>query len=154
MSTVEERLKSLNITIPTPAAPVANYVGHMITGNLVFVSGQIPFKDGVVAITGKVGFHRTMEEGYEAARLCALNVIAQVKVACGGDLDRVVRVVRVGGFINGMADFVDAPKCVNGASDLFVQVFGERGKHARTALIVNSLPANATAEVEAVVEIR
>jgi enamine deaminase RidA (YjgF/YER057c/UK114 family) len=153
MSQIEKRLAELGITVPTPAKPVATYVGWVKTGNLVFVSGQVTLKDGKFEYQGKLGKEFGIEDGAKAARLCAVNIIAQLKDACGGDLDRVKRIVKLVGFVNAVADFTDHPKVVNGASDLFVEVFGDKGKHARSAVGMGSLPLNVAVEVEAVAEI-
>lgn len=153
MGQIETKLQQLGIALPEPAAPVANYVGYVITGNLVFVSGQVPFKDGKLGFIGKVGQDLTAEEGAEAARYCAINILAQVKAACGGNLDRVKRCVKLGGFVNATPDFGDHPKVINGASDLIVEVLGDKGKHARFALGAGSLPANTAVEIDAVFEI-
>ena len=148
-------LAKLGITLPTPAAPVAAYVPFVVTGNLVFVSGQLPLENGQLKITGHVGDGGLeIETGYEAAKLCAINILAQVNAACGGDLDRVVRCVKVGVFVSSALDFYDHPKVANGASELIEQVFGEAGKHARFALGVAALPRDAAVEVDAVFEIK
>ena len=156
MGTVEERLAELGIKLPTPAAPVANYVGAVRSGNLLFVSGQIPFgPDGKLADAhkGKLGAEISMEAGVEAARLCAINVLAQVRGAIG-DLDGVERCVRLGGFINAVPTFAAIPAVMNGASDLMVAVFGDRGRHARSTIGVAELPADAAVEVEAIFAVR
>jgi enamine deaminase RidA (YjgF/YER057c/UK114 family) len=152
-STIEQRLTRLGITLPAPGAPAGNYVPFVRTGSLVFLAGQVTRLDGKMVHVGKVGRDVSVEEGRQAARVCALNLLAQLKVACDGDLDRVARCVRLGGFVNCTAEFDEQPKVVNGASDLMVELFGERGKHARTAVGVNALPLNATVEVEAVFEL-
>jgi len=149
---VEDNLRRLGIALPEPAAPVANYIGTNMVGNLLVVSGQIPFKDGKVAFTGKLGQGVTLEQGQEAARLCFINLVAQVKAAVG-DLDRVKRVVRLGGFIAAGPDFTQHAVVMNGASDLAVAVFGEAGRHARSTIGVPSLPADAAVEVEGMFEI-
>jgi enamine deaminase RidA (YjgF/YER057c/UK114 family) len=149
---IDARLKELGITLPDALAPAANYVPYTVSGNLVFVSGQVP-KIGDEMITGKLGADADTETGLKAARYCALNVIAQVRAACDGDLDRVTRCLKVGGFVNGTADFTDAPKIINGASDVFVDVFGDAGRHARFAVAAACLPFNVTVEVDAVFEI-
>jgi enamine deaminase RidA (YjgF/YER057c/UK114 family) len=149
---VEANLQKLGITLPQPAAPVANYIGFNQAGNLLVVSGQIPFKDGKVAFTGKLGQGVTLEQGQEAARLCFINLVAQVKAAVG-DLDRVKRVVRLGGFIAAGPEFTQHAVVMNGASDLAVAVFGEAGRHARSTIGVPSLPADAAVEVEGMFEI-
>jgi enamine deaminase RidA (YjgF/YER057c/UK114 family) len=153
MGKIDQRLKELNIELPVPAKPVANYVGWVRTGNLVFTAGQVTLKDGKIEYQGKVGTDFSTEEAAKAARLCAINVISQLKDACGGDLDRVKRIVKVVGFVNGVPAFNEHPKVINGASDLFVEVFGDKGKHARSAVGAGSLPLNVAVEVEAVAEI-
>lgn len=152
--TVKTRLKSLGIEILQAPVPVANYVPFTVSGNLVFVSGQGTLVDGELQYIGKLGRDFTVEDGYRAARLCAVNVLAQLRAACDGDLDRVTRVLRVGGFVNSMPDFTAQPKVVNGASDLFVEAFGEIGRHARTAIGVPSLPDDIAVEVDAFFEVR
>ncbi len=150
---VDARLAELGIDVPVAAAPVANYVGYMQAGNLVFISGQVPIKDGKFQFQGKLGESMSVEDAQAAARLCAINVIAQAKAACGGDLDRVTRVVKLTGFVNSTGDFTDQPKVINGASDLMVEVFGDKGRHSRAAVSAAALPAGVAVEVEAVVEI-
>ncbi|WP_193368377.1 RidA family protein [Pelagibius marinus] len=150
---VDARLAELGIDVPEATAPVANYVGCVQTGNLVFISGQVPIKDGKFQYQGKLGESMSVEDAQAAARLCAINIIAQAKAACGGDLDRVTRVVKLTGFVNSTGDFTDQPKVVNGASDLMVEVFGDKGRHSRAAVSAASLPAGVAVEVEAVVEI-
>lgn len=150
---IDARLAELGITLPTPAAPVANYVPFVKAGSLVFLSGQVPLVDGKPSHTGKAGGERSLEEAQAAARVCAVNLIAQLKAACDGDLDRVQRIVRLGGFVASTPDFVDQPKVVNGASDLMVAVFGDAGRHCRTAVSAPSLPLDVTVEVDAVAEI-
>ncbi len=153
MSQAEQKLAALGLTLPVAAAPVANYVGYTVSGRTVFVSGQLPFRDGKLPFTGRLGAGITVEQGYEAGRLCGLNLLAHLKAACGGDLDRVTRVLRLGGFVACTPEFTDAPKCVNGASDLMVAVFGDAGRHARAAVGVASLPAGAPVEVDGLFEI-
>lgn len=150
---VDARLAELGIDVPEAAAPVANYVGCVQTGNLVFISGQVPIKDGKFQYQGKLGESMSVEDAQAAARLCAINIVAQAKAACGGDLDRVKRVVKLTGFVNSTGDFTDQPKVINGASDLMVEVFGDKGRHSRAAVSAASLPAGVAVEVEAVVEI-
>ncbi len=150
---VDARLEKLEIKLPIPAAPVANYVPFVVTGNLVFVSGQGAVGPNGLVYLGRVGDGISLEDGQKSARMCALNLIAQVKVACGGDLDRVVRCVRLGGFVNCTDEFTDQPKVINGASDLMVDVFGDAGRHARTAVGVNVLPLGLSVEVDGVFEI-
>jgi enamine deaminase RidA (YjgF/YER057c/UK114 family) len=150
--TIEKKLEELEIVLPTPAAPVANYVGFVRSGNLLFVSGQLCFAGGALLAIGKLGGTVSIEQGQAAARACGINLLAQLKAALG-DLDKVVRVVRLGGFINATPDFLDAPKVMNGASDLMVAVFGEKGRHARTTVGVAALPADAAVEVEGIFEV-
>jgi enamine deaminase RidA (YjgF/YER057c/UK114 family) len=149
---IEAKLVELGITLPTPAAPVANYIGFNIVGKTVIVSGQIPLEGGKVAVTGKLGAGVSVEDGQRAARLCFINLMAQVKAACG-DLDRVKRVVRLGGFVACTPDFTQHPAVINGASDLAVAVFGEKGKHARAAVGCPSLPLDSAVEVEGMFEL-
>ncbi|MEG3617600.1 RidA family protein [Magnetovibrio sp. PR-2] len=153
MSAIDARLAELGLSLPEAAAPAANYVPYVQTGNLVVVSGQITLENGTLQYVGRVGQDFTTEEAYEAAKLCGLNLIAQVKAACGGDLDRVKRVVRLGGFVNCTNEFTDQPKVINGASDLMAEVFGDKGKHARAAVGVNTLPLGVAVEVEGMFEI-
>ena len=153
MGQIDKRLAELGITLPTPAKPVANYVGWVRTGNLVYTAGQVPLKDGKIEYQGKLGKDYTVEQGAQAARICAINVVAQLKDAVGGDLDRIKRIVKVVGFVNGVSDFADHPKVVNGASDLLVEIFGDKGRHARSAVGSGSLPVNVAVEVEAVAEV-
>lgn len=155
MSAIEDRLKSLGIALPTPVPPVANYVPFVISGTMLVVSGQIcAGPDGKVAErhTGKLGGAVSMDAGREAARFAAINVLAHAKAALGG-LDRVKRCVRLGGFINAAADFAPLPQVMNGASDLMVEVFGDKGRHARSTVGVANLPLNCAVEVEAMFEI-
>lgn len=150
--TIDARLAALGILLPDPQAPAANYVPFVQTGNLVFISGQIS-ADADGLRTGKLGKTCSLEDGQAAARICAINLMAQLKVACGGDLDRVVRVVKLTGFVNAAFDYTDHPKVVNGASDLFAEVFAEAGHHARAAVGVASLPLGVAVEVEGIFEI-
>ena len=151
--TVEQKLASLGVTLHNPPSPVANYVPCVRTGNLLVVSGQIcNGADGKLVAKGKLGANVTLEQGAAAARACAVNLLSQVKAALG-DLDKVVRVVRVGGFVNSSPDFLDGPKVLNGASDLMVAAFGDKGRHARTTVGVSSLPSDAAVEVEGVFEV-
>lgn len=150
---IDAKLKELGIVLPTPTAPIANYVPFVVTGHLVVISGQIPLHDGKLVATGKLGGAVSLERGQEAARTSFINLLVHLKAACGGDLDRVVRVVRLGGFVACTPDFADQPKVVNGASDLAVAVFGEAGRHARSAVGVPALPLDAAVEVEGMFEI-
>ena len=150
---IDARLKELGIVLPVPPAPVASYVPYVVSGNLVTVSGQVTLGPNGLEYVGKVGADISLDDGKAAARLCAINVIAQVKAACGSDLDRVKRCVRVGVFVNAVADYTQHPEVANGASDLFMAVFGDAGKHARAAVGAGSLPRGVACEVEAVFEI-
>lgn len=152
MTTVAHRLAALGVTLPEPVAPVANYVPFVRSGSLAHISGQISI-DGSGGIKGVVGVELTLEQGVAAARLCGVNLIAQMRAACGGDLERVKRVVKLGGFVQAGPEFFDIPKVVNGCSDLMVEAFGEAGRHARSAVGVYRLPLNFAVEVDAVVEI-
>ena len=149
---VEGRLKDAGVVLPTPPAPAGNYVPVVVTGKLAVVSGQIASQDGKVAIKGKLGADVSIEQGAEAAKLCAINILAQLKAAIG-DLDRVTRCVRLAGFVNCTPDFTDQPKVMNGASDLMALAFGEAGRHARAAVGAPSLPLGTAVEVEAMFEI-
>jgi enamine deaminase RidA (YjgF/YER057c/UK114 family) len=150
---IESRLKELGIALPTPPAPVASYVPTVTSGNLVFVSGQITSAPEGLKYVGVVGKDLTVEDGKAAARLCAINAVAQAKAACGGDLDRIKRCVKLSVFVNAAPNFTQHPEVANGASDLLVEVFGEAGKHARAALGAGSLPRGVACEVEALFEI-
>ena len=150
---IEARLAELGIALPSAMAPVANYVPFVVTGSLVLVSGQVPAQDGKIAVTGKVGETVTVEEGQRAARLCLLNVLTHLRSACGGDLDRVRRVVRLGGYIASPPSFTQHALVMNGASDLAVELFGDAGRHARTTIGVPSLPVDAAVEVDGMFEI-
>jgi enamine deaminase RidA (YjgF/YER057c/UK114 family) len=151
--TVEKKLAALGITLPTPAAPIANYVPFVRSGNMLIVSGQICFGgDGKLVAKGQLGRAVSIEDGQKAARACAINLLAQVKAALG-DLDKIVRVVRLGGFINSAPGFGDGPKVMNGASDLMVEVFGDKGRHARSTVGVAALPVDAAVEVEGQFEV-
>ena len=150
---IEDRLKELDIVLPTPPAPVASYVPYVVSGNLVYISGQVTMAADGLKYVGTVGQEISLEDGKAAAKLCAINVIAQAKAACGGDLSRVKRIVKVTVFVNAVPGYAQHPEIANGASDLFVAVFGDAGKHARAAVGAGSLPRNVATEVEAVIEI-
>jgi len=152
-SRIEMTLAELGITLPSPMPPIANYVPYAVTGNLVVVSGQVPAVDGKIAVTGKIGNGLSIDQGREAARLCFINVLVHLKAACNGDLDRVRRVVRLGGFVASPPEFTQHAQVMNGASDLAVAVFGDAGRHARTTIGVPALPADAAVEVEGMFEI-
>jgi enamine deaminase RidA (YjgF/YER057c/UK114 family) len=151
---VEGRLAELKIALPQAAAPLANYVPAVRSGDLLFVSGQICQWNGERRFMGKLGGEISLEQGQEAARLCALNILAQAKGALGGDLDRILRCVRLGAFVNCTADFAQQPQVANGASNLMVEVLGDAGRHARAAVGVNALPGGVAVEVDAVFEVR
>jgi len=154
MSNIDARLEELGLTLPEAAAPVANYVSYVTSGNMVFISGQIS-KIGDDVIGGRLGEDLTIENGQRAAKLSALNLIAQMKAACGGDLSRVKRVVKLGGFVQALpsATQADIPKVINGCSDIMVAVFGDKGRHARFAVSAPSLPLDVAVEIDAIVEI-
>lgn len=153
MPTIEARLKELGVSLPTPPMPVASYVPVTISGNIVFVSGQIPIADGAIKYVGKLGVDVPMEAGQAAAQLCAINVLAQLKAAIG-DLDRVVKCLKLGVFVNAAPDYTQHPEVANGASDLIAALYGDAGKHARAAVGVGSLPRGVAVEVEAIFEIK
>ena len=154
MATVESRLKNLGLTLATPPKPVASYVPYTISGNQVFVSGQVPISDGALKYVGKLGADFSVEVGQAAAQLCAINILSVLKEACSGDLERVVRVLKVNVFVNATPDYDKQPEVANGASDLFVAVFGDAGKHARAAVGMGSLPRGVAVEVDAIFEIQ
>lgn len=151
---IEARLQELGIELPDAAAPAANYVPWVISGKQVFIAGQIPFWNGELKGLGKVGKDMDTGEAAGIARICGLNIIAQTKAACGGDLDKVARIVKLGGFVNCTEDFVEHPQVVNGASDLMVDVFGDAGKHARFAVGAPTLPRGVAVEVDAIIELK
>ncbi|MGB1361584.1 MAG: RidA family protein [Alphaproteobacteria bacterium] len=154
MSKVEERLSAIGITVPDAAAPAANYVPYTISGNQIFVAGQIPMVAGEIKHQAKVGDDMTADQAVEVAKVCAINIIAQVKSAIG-DLDRVTKIVRLGGFVNATPDFGDHPKVINGASDLMVEAFGKDvGAHSRAAVGAGSLPFGVAVEIDAIVEFK
>lgn len=152
MGRIAARLADLNIILPTPTPPVANYAPYVIAGKLAFISGQVSVASGAL-MTGKLGADVSLEDGVAAARACGVNLLAQLSLALDGDLDRVRRVVKLGGFVNCTPDFTDQPKVVNGASDLMVEVFGDAGRHARAAVGAPSLPMGAAVEIDGVFEI-
>jgi enamine deaminase RidA (YjgF/YER057c/UK114 family) len=150
---IAQKLASLGIILHTPRAPAANYVPFVRSGNLLTVSGQVCYApDGTLIAKGKLGAGLSLDQGVAAARGCAINLLAQLQVATG-DLDKVVRVIKLGGFINSAPDFLDGPKVMNGASDLMVEVFGDKGRHARTTVGVASLPSDAAVEVDGLFEV-
>lgn len=149
---IDARLEELGVRLPEAAAPAGNYVPYVITGNLVFISGQISIQ-GDTRWVGTVGGDLSLEDGQQAARMCALHLLAQLKRACSGDLDRVARCVRLGGFVRSTPEFTDQPKVINGASDLIASVFGDAGKHARAAVSAAGLPFGVAVEVDAIFEL-
>lgn len=153
MSQIGKNLKGLDITLPNPTPPVANYLPYNISGNQIHISGQLPIKENGEIIKGKLGNNVSIAQGQEAAKLCAINIIAILKQACDGDLKKVKKCVKLGIFVNSAPDFHDLPKVGNGASDLLVEIFGENGKHARFAFGAASLPKNAAVEIDAVFEL-
>ena len=153
MSKIASRIKELGIELPTAASPAANYVPYVLSGNQVVIAGQIPFWNGELTGLGKLGSNLSVDEGAEIARVCGLNLLAQLQVACGGDLDRVSRVVKLGGFVNCIDSFTEQPEVINGASDLMVEIFDDVGRHARFAVGVGSLPRGVAVEVDGVFEL-
>jgi enamine deaminase RidA (YjgF/YER057c/UK114 family) len=149
---IDAHLADLGISLPTATAPVANYVPYVISGNLVHISGQITMENGELKFVGKLGADYDVETGQKAARLCALNLVAQLKAAIG-DLDKVTRVVKLNAFVNSAPDFTDQPKVVNGASDTMVEIFGDAGKHARSAVGVAALPLGVAVEIDGIFEV-
>ena len=150
---IETRLQDLGVTLPDAPAPAANYVPSVLVGDTLYVSGQISNgPDGM--ITGKVGDTMSVDEGAAAARQCAINLLAQVKAACGGDIEKLVRVVKLTGFVNSTPDFTDQPKVVNGASDFLVEALGDAGRHARSAVSAGALPLGVAVEIEGIFQIK
>jgi enamine deaminase RidA (YjgF/YER057c/UK114 family) len=149
---IEEKLAALNIILPTPPKPAGSYIPVVKTGNLLFVSGQIPMKNGTVVFQGKVPNNISIEDAQKAAKLCMINALAQLKAEIGS-LDKISRIVRVSGFVNSSQDFSEQPKVINAASDLLFEIFGESGKHSRIAIGVASLPLNSTVEIDLIAEI-
>lgn len=149
---IEEKIASMNISLPIPPKPAGSYIPAVKSGNLVFVSGQIPVKDGKVEFQGKVPTDVSIDIAQQAAKLCIINVLAQLKAEIG-NLDRISKIVRVSGFVNSASDFYEQPKIINAASDLLFEIFGEKGKHSRIAVGVASLPLNSTVEIDMVAEI-
>ena len=150
---VEEKIKELNIEIPKSPKPVGAYVAFRIINKLVYISGQVSFDQNGNLIKGKVGSDLSLEQGQEAAKACAINIISQLKSACDGDLEKVKSCIKINGYVNSTDNFLDQPKVINAASELIVNVFGEKGKHARAAVSVNSLPLGAAVEIESIFEI-
>ena len=153
MSRIEEKIKSLNISLPQPKAPVGAYVATKIVGKLLYISGQISIDENSKLITGKIGKDLNLEEGYRAAERCGLSIIAHVKNACGGDLDKIKTCIKLTGYVNSTDDFKDQPKIINGASDIIARIFEKKGEHTRAAVSVNSLPLGVAVEVDAIFEL-
>jgi enamine deaminase RidA (YjgF/YER057c/UK114 family) len=151
---IEDKLKQLNIKLDEASKPAGSYVPYVVSNNLVFISGQLPFIDGAITIKGKVDKDVSIDDGIKMAEVCAKALLSQLKAACNGDLDKVIRVVKLGGFVASSPDFTDHPKIINGASDLIVKIFEEKGKHSRFAVGVASLPLNAPVEIEGIFEIK
>lgn len=149
---IDKKLEAMNIVLPPSVMPAANYVPYTISGNQIFVSGTLPMKDGKPQDIGKLGKEFTVEQGQQTAKLCGINILAHVKAACGGNLDRVKRIVRMGIFVASAPGFTDQPKVANGVSDMMVEIFGDAGKHARFAVGVAELPFGVAVEVDATVE--
>lgn len=149
---IEEKIKSMGINIPIPPTPAGSYIPVVKTGNLLYVSGQIPLEDGKVAFTGKVS-DSNIETAQKSARICAINILAQLKKELG-DLEKISKFVRLSGFVNSVPEFTQHPKVINAASDLLYEIFGDNGKHTRIAVGVSSLPLNSMTEIDAIVEIR
>ncbi|MDB2353611.1 RidA family protein [Candidatus Pelagibacter bacterium] len=153
MSKIEEKIKSLNINLPQPKAPVGAYVATKIVGKLLYISGQISIDENSKLITGKIGKDLNLEEGYRAAERCGLSIIAHVKNACEGDLDKIKTCIKLTGYVNSTDDFKDQPKVINGASDIIARIFEKKGEHTRAAVSVNSLPLGVAVEVDAIFEL-
>jgi len=152
--TIESRLQSLGIVLPEAAAPAANYVPFKRSGNILYISGQLPFGPDGLTHVGKLGTDIAVADGQNAARQCAINILAQARTALDGDLERISQMIRITGFVAGPAEFTDHHLVVNGASDLLVDVLGERGRHARAAVGMAALPMNASVEVDAIIEVK
>ena len=151
--TIDAQLKKLGLSLPEPPAAAARYVPFVVSGNLVFIAGQLPLQGGKVSVMGKLGGGVSLDDGTHAARICAINLVAQLKSACGGDLDKVKRCVRLNGFVASAPEFTEQPRVMNGASDLMVEIFGEAGRHSRVAVGVSALPLDAAVEVDGIFEI-
>ncbi|MCE2687342.1 MAG: RidA family protein [Rickettsiales bacterium] len=152
MSQINQKLNELGIKIPEPAVPIANYVGFIVSGKNIFISGQLPIENGELKYIGKVGANISVEDARKAARICAINILSQLKSACG-NLEKVTKCIKLGVFVNSVEDFIDHPAIANGASDLMVEIFAEKGKHARSAVGSSSLPRGVAVEVDAIFEI-
>ncbi len=152
--TIKQQLEKLGISLPEPATPIANYALFSKSGNQIFISGQLPIESGEAVFIGKLGNDISIEDGQKAARICAINLLAVLNLACNGNLEKVVKCVKLGIFINATADFTNHPIVANGASDLMVEVFGEKGKHSRFAMGAGSLPRGVAVEVDAIFEVQ
>lgn len=150
---IEDKIKQLNIELPKAPKPVGAYVAYKIINKIIYISGQVSFDEKGNLIKGKVGADLSLEQGQIAAKNCAINIISQLKSACGGDLEKVKNCIKINGYVNSTDNFFDQPKVINGASELIANVFGEKGKHARAAVSVNSLPLGAAVEIESIFEI-
>jgi len=153
MSSINEKIKSLNIKLPEPKAPVGAYVATKIIGKLLFISGQISIDENAKLITGKIGKDLNLDEGYKAAERCGLSLIAHAQKACQGDLDKIKSCIKLTGYVNSTDDFKDQPKIINGASDIIAKIFEKKGEHTRAAVSVNSLPLGVAVEVDAIFEL-
>ncbi|MEC7169148.1 MAG: RidA family protein [Pseudomonadota bacterium] len=153
MDDIENRIKSLNIVLPKPKAPVGAYVATKIVGRLLFISGQVSIDKNSKLISGKIGKELNNDEGYKAAERCGLSIIAHAKNACGGDLNKIKSCVKLTGYVNSTNDFRDQPKIINGASDIIAKILGKKGEHTRAAVSVNSLPLGVAVEVDAIFEL-
>ena len=153
MSSIEDKLKQLNIKLPEPKAPVGAYVATKIVGNLLFISGQISIGQDANLIKGKVGKDLTLEQGYNAAQRCGLSLLAHAKKACNNDLNKIKSCIRLTGYVNSTDEFIDQPKIINGASDIMVKILGKIGEHTRAAVSVNSLPLGVAVEIDGIFEI-
>ena len=151
--TIEDNIKKLNINLPDAPDPIGSYVATKIVGKFLYISGQVSINEKGEFIKGKVGKELNLEEGYDAAKRCALNIVSQAKKACGNDLSRIKSCIKLTGYVNSTDDFIEQPKVINGASDLISSVFGEIGKHTRAAVSVNSLPLGVAVEVDAIFEL-
>ena len=150
---IDQRLKELNIELDDASVPAGSYVPYVITNNLVFISGQLPFIDGKLTIKGKVGDNVSLDDAVKMSEACAKALLSQLKAACNGNLDKVIKVVKLGGFVASAPNFIDQPKVINGASDLIVNIFGDKGKHSRFAVGVAALPLNVPVEIDGIFEI-
>ena len=151
--TIEDKLKSLNIKLPEPKAPVGAYVATKIVGNFLFISGQISIDENNNLIRGKVGKELTLDQGYKAAQRCGLSLLAHAKKACNENLDKIVSCIKLTGYVNSTNQFIDQPKVINGASDIILEILGHKGKHTRAAVSVNSLPLGVAVEIDGIFEI-